>query len=172
MKSFDINSIVKKRPLIVVSIKTPITEVIKLMIKNRITAVCVARRWKLVGIFTMKDMMKKVISKKSTSIWREPKKLKIKDVPIRMLMTEDPIVATKRYNLHSALELMRENKIRHLPILDGNEVVGIVTLRDVIESVRLHSIGNKEEAKLYKPLESMYSENLYLDLKPVRIKSI
>jgi CBS domain-containing protein len=164
----NVGSLLERRPLITVSIKTPISEVMQIMAKKRITAVCVMRRDKLVGIFTMKDVMTKVLGYKTTSLWKTPKKRKIKDVPVRILMSPEPFSVQQLDSLDTALELMRKNKIRHLPVMRGDKIYGLVTLRDVVEGIRLQNMPDKKHAKLKAPLESMYYENLHRQAIPVR----
>lgn len=52
---------------------------------------------------------------------------------VKEKMTPNPLTITKSTNIASALQIMRENKIRRLPVLDGEKIVGIVTDRDLSE---------------------------------------
>jgi len=52
---------------------------------------------------------------------------------VRERMTPNPITITKQTTIASALQLMRENKVRRLPVMDGDKLVGIVTDRDLSE---------------------------------------
>ena len=169
MKKHNVGSLVDKRPLLTVSISTRVSEAMQLMAQNRVTAVCVTRRDKLVGIFTMKDVMTRVLGYKTTSIWRTPKKRKIKDVPVRVLMSPDPVSVDRLTSLDYALSVMKKHRIRHLPVTREGVLYGLVTLRDVIEGVRLQNMPDKKSAKLHKPLESMYSENLYKHVVPAKV---
>lgn len=156
----------KRRPLLTVNATTPVSEVMQLMAKNKVTAVCVMRRGKLSGVFTMKDVMTRVLGYQTSSIWRVPKKRKIKDVPVRVLMSANPHTVGSTQDMDQVMALMRRHRVRHLPVVEQDEIVGIVTLRDVIDAMRSQKSGRKEK----KPLASMYFENPYADLAPIRAR--
>ena len=167
MSSLNTSSLIERRPLLTVSINTPISEAMQIMAKNRMTAVCVMRRDKLVGIFTMKDVMTKVLGYKTASLWKTPKKRKIKDVPVRVLMSSEPHTITHLDKLDHALALMKKHRVRHLPVMKEDTLLGLITLRDVIEGMRAQDNSSKTRTP---SLESMYYENLYQQAVTARHK--
>jgi len=165
----NVGELSRRRPLLKVSHKTSVSEAIEMMVKNRMTAICVMRREQLVGIFTMSDVMKRVLGFKVTSIWRRHERRKIKDVAIAEIMTDDPVTVPATTALHDALVIMKEQKVRHLPVLADGELVGVLTLTDLAGAL---GGQRKQKKKASTPqdarLDSMYRRNLLL--APARIR--
>ena len=76
----------------------------------------------LKGIFTDRDMIDRVVAAD-----RDPKTTPIGDV-----MTRNPVTISNSHTVHQALVEMKENSLRHLPIVEGEAVVGVVSMRDFI----------------------------------------
>ncbi len=77
---------------------------------------------KITGIFTERDLMMRVVGKK-----RDPERVKIKDV-----MTKDMVTVSPKDTANYCLNLMKERRCRHLLVFDGDEFIGIVSLRDMV----------------------------------------
>ena len=75
---------------------------------------------RLVGIFTERDLLRRVVAQ-----GRDPNTTSVADV-----MTADPDTVSPRQLAVDALRLMREGGYRHLPVLDGGRVVGVLSQRD------------------------------------------
>jgi diguanylate cyclase (GGDEF)-like protein len=105
---------------------------IALMHELAIGAVLVAENEKLVGIISERDLVR--IYAKSN--------LHPKDEVISNHMTKDPITAQVTDDYNSVYMLMRINGIRHIPVLDGEKIAGIVSIRDLI-----HFYQNKLESE-------------------------
>ncbi len=93
-----------------------------IMTEEFIGSVVVTRASKVVGIFTERDLMMRVIGKR-----KDPERVKIKDV-----MTDDLVTVSSSDTARHCLDLMKEFRCRHLLVFDGNEFVGIVSLRDMV----------------------------------------
>jgi len=90
-------------------------------VKSRFgSAVILDSGW-LVGIFTERDVVRAAASGKDLAT-----------TPISEWMTRDPQTATMDMQAEEAAQIMAANGFRHLPVVDGNSVVGIVSLRDVL----------------------------------------
>lgn len=76
----------------------------------------------LKGIFTERDMIDRVVAAD-----RDPKATPIADV-----MTRDPVTISNSHTVRQALAEMKDNRLRHLPIVDGGSVVGVISMRDFI----------------------------------------
>ena len=76
----------------------------------------------LKGIFTERDMITRVVAAD-----RDPKA-----TPLSEVMTPDPVTISKSHSVRQALVEMKENKLRHLPIMEGGTAVGVVSMRDFI----------------------------------------
>lgn len=161
----------RRRPALIVPLKTPVSEALQLMAQHKVTALCIERRGKIAGIFTVKDVMTRVLGYKTAAIWRKPKKRKIRDVPLRVLMSSDLVTIDGGADAQSALDLMQRHKIRHLPVLHDGQVLGVITLRDVMTALGRVPAGSGRSQK-YPRAARMYFEDSYagarLAPQPVR----
>ena len=95
-------------------------EVAQKMVDAKTGSVAVLDYGRLIGILTERDMLKAMAGRVLTS-----------DARAREWMTADPITATPDTALEAAQATMLENNFRHLPVMDGSRVVGIVSLRRI-----------------------------------------
>ncbi len=101
--------------------ETPVLAAAQAMVKGRFgSAVIVAAGW-LVGIFTERDVLRAAASGKDLSA-----------TPVSEWMTKDPQTATAEMESEEAAQIMAANGFRHLPVMDGKNVLGVVSLRDVM----------------------------------------
>ena|SRR6266542_5324367 len=102
---------------------TPVADVAESMVKRRVGSVLVMQSSLLVGIFTERDVLRAAASGKDLSTSR-----------VSEWMTKDPETVDPDVEAEDAAELMLSRGFRHLPVLEGNDVVGIVSLRDVLST--------------------------------------
>jgi CBS domain-containing protein len=93
-----------------------------LMAEEFVGSTVITSSSKITGIFTERDLMMRVVGKK-----RDPERVKIKDV-----MTKDVVIVSPKDTANYCLNLMKEYRCRHLLVFDGDEFVGIVSLRDMV----------------------------------------
>ncbi|MCE3224911.1 MAG: uncharacterized protein K0S58_3091 [Nitrospira sp.] len=93
-----------------------------LMAEEFVGSALITSSSKITGIFTERDLMMRVVGKK-----RDPETAKIKDV-----MTKDMITVSPKDSANYCLNLMKEHRCRHLLVFDGDEFIGIVSLRDMV----------------------------------------
>ena len=105
-------------------------EAVKLMNENRIGCLVVLQYGQVVGIVTERDMLERVLEK-----CRNPKETKVTEI-----MTKRVIVGKPDMQLAEAAKLMFEKKVKKLPIVEGNRLVGLVTLTDL---ARMASLDEK-----------------------------
>jgi CBS domain-containing protein len=123
MKIKDISRI-KGREVITVKPHNTLSEAIKQLVNNKIGALPVCDfKGTLLGILSERDVVR-WIHRGNTDI----NKIQVKDVMTYKVVTGDP-----EDNVEDALKIMTEKGIRHLPVLVGTRVVGMLSLRDVIE---------------------------------------
>ena len=79
----------------------------------------------LKGIFTERDYARKVILRGRNS----------RDTVIRELMTSNLITITPEQTITDCMSIMTDRHIRHLPVMDGGKVVGLVSIGDVVKSI-------------------------------------
>lgn len=100
------------------------------MVTRNIGAVPVLRDGVLVGIFSERDLMRRVVAE-----GRDPRTTRVEEV-----MTEDPLTVAPNESVETCMLLMRRHGFRHLPICEGGELRGVVSLRDVL----LHDLSEKD----------------------------
>jgi len=83
-----------------------------------------------VGIFSERDLMRRVVAE-----GRDPRFTHIREV-----MTTDPLTVSPRETVENCMILMRRHGFRHLPICDGQHLLAVVSLRDVL----LHDLTEKD----------------------------
>jgi len=112
-------------PPITASKEVCIDELANLMYQNRIGSVLIVdKEGSLKGIVTERDIIYAVAKKKVGKCF-----------PAYTIMTEDPITVGPDTTLFEAVELMRANRIRHLPVVEGRKPVGMLSLRDVLNFI-------------------------------------
>jgi CBS domain-containing protein len=102
---------------------TPVADVAQAMVKGRIGSATVLVGGLLVGIFTERDVLRAAAGRGDLT-----------GEPVRNWMTEDPVTATVDEDSEDAAETMLAGGFRHLPIVDGTKLVGIVSLRDLLSA--------------------------------------
>jgi CBS domain-containing protein len=96
-------------------------EVAERMTQQNTGAVVVKDFGRLIGILTERDMLRAMAARVHTS-----------DARVRQWMTEDPVTAAPDLDLEEAAKVMLDNGFRHLPVVDGSNVLGVVSLRRVL----------------------------------------
>jgi CBS domain-containing protein len=105
-------------------------DAVKLMNENRIGCLVVLQYGQVVGIITERDMLERVLEK-----CKNPKETNITEI-----MTKRVIVGKPDMQVAEAAKLMFEKKVKKLPIVEGNRLVGLVTLTDL---ARMASLDEK-----------------------------
>ena len=101
-----------------------IGEAAQKMVDRRVGAAVVLDYGRLIGIFTERDLMRAVADRVHSS-----------EARVREWMTADPITISPETSAEEAAQTMLENGFRHLPVLEGERAVGIVSIRDVARLV-------------------------------------
>ena len=110
-----------------------VLQAIKVMAEAHIGALLVTEGGKIVGIFTERDYLYK-----GENEGRAAKDTKIKDVMISKMIT-----VTKDTTVEQCMGLMKQYNIRHLPVVENNQLIGLVSMRDVMFAA-LENLENKE----------------------------
>lgn len=103
----------------------PVLDALRLMAEHGIGAVLVMEGKHLVGILSERDYARKVVLHGRSSA----------DTPVRDIMSIDVVTATLLDTSDRCMQWMTELRIRHLPVLDGDDVVGIVSIGDLVKAV-------------------------------------
>jgi CBS domain-containing protein len=101
---------------------TPLINVLELMAEKGIGAVLVMEDEKIAGIFSERDFARKVAKTRNLSL----------DVPVSELMTKDVFVISPEETIDECMALMSSSKIRHLPVIENEKLVGLISIGDVV----------------------------------------
>jgi CBS domain-containing protein len=112
---------VVKPNFITVAPEDTLGEVAEKMTQQNVGAVVVKDYGRLIGILTERDMLRAMAARVHTS-----------DARVRLWMTADPITVPPDMDLDDAAQIMLENGFRHLPVVEGENVIGIASLRRVL----------------------------------------
>jgi CBS domain-containing protein len=113
---------VMKAGLYSVTASTTVGEAISLMAQNKIGSALVMEGGKLIGIFTERDTVRAISQSHDAP-----------DHEISSWMTRDPKTVSPDVDVDTALRTMLDNGFRHLPVVEGGEVIGMVSMRDLAE---------------------------------------
>ena len=102
-----------------------VLQAIKIMVEARIGAVLVTEGGKVVGIYTERDYLRKGENEGHCA----------KDTIIKDVMVSKMITVTKDTSLEQCMALMRQYSVRHLPVVEHDHLVGLVSMRDVMSAV-------------------------------------
>jgi len=117
--------LVKDRRVYSIDAEKTVLEAARFMMEHNIGALPVMREGKLVGIFSERDLMNRVVA-----VGRNPGMTQVREV-----MTSNPRTVDADESLEDCLFLMKEFNFRHLLIVSGDEVRGLVSLRDILRKV-------------------------------------
>ena len=135
------------RGIISVLPETTVVEAVKVMSNRDIASILVMTEGKYVGIFTDRDVMKKVVS-----LGLDPKVTKVKDI-----MSTPLITISEDTGIEAAAEKMRDSKIRRLVVKNDVDVVGVISETDIARvEPELHLLI-REHTRLQLP-SSNYSD--------------
>ena len=100
-------------------------DALRLMADKGVGALVVLEGEKLVGIISERDYARKVILKDKSSM----------DTPVREIMTHEVISLNPEQSIQECMALMTDKRIRHLPVLEDDRLVGIVSIGDVVKAI-------------------------------------
>ena len=99
-----------------------VSDAIQLMDEKNVGALPVLDNGTLIGIFSERDYTRKVILKGKSS----------KETPVRDIMTAQVLTVTPNESITECMRIMTENHVRHLPVLEGTNLVGILSIGDAV----------------------------------------
>jgi CBS domain-containing protein len=116
----------KDRQLFTVSPEATVQEALETMVTSRISSLPVTSGTNLVGIFSERDYIRKAV----------PKRVAPWDILVKDIMTENVICVTSDNTIRECMELMCSNRIRHLPVVDGKILVGMLSISDIVRALQ------------------------------------
>jgi CBS domain-containing protein len=117
-----LRDLVKDRKLYSVDGTRTVLDAARFMMEHNIGALPVMRNGQLAGILSERDIMNRVVA-----VGRTPGTTAVAEV-----MTANPRAVSADESVEECLFIMKEFGFRHLPIVDGNELKGLVSLRDIL----------------------------------------
>lgn len=118
---------------------TSVRDAVQLLAGKRIGAVPVMRGDALVGIFSERDVLYRLAEEGALCL----------DLSVGDVMTAPPITVEPRTSCDEAMALMTRRRIRHLPVLDGNRMVGFISIGDIVKSRIDAAEAEAEQMRIY-----------------------
>jgi len=115
----------KTGPLATVSPGTTVRKALELMAEREIGCVLVVDRDLLKGVMSERDYARKIILKGKSSV----------DTPVSEIMTDHVVCAGPELTVPECMALMSSKRIRHLPVLENDRLVGIVSIGDLVKAM-------------------------------------
>ena len=128
-----------KRPVYSVDPTATVREALELMAQHNIGAVLVLEGRTLAGIFSERDYARKVALKGKSS-----NETKVSDV-----MTAKVITIDTKHSIDQCMQIMTDNHIRHLPIVDDLQVMGLISIGDVVQEMISYQKSMIEQLQKY-----------------------
>ncbi len=123
-----VSELLKKRAHSVIHYVSPddtVFEAIQLLADKSIGAVMVMEGEKLIGIFSERDYTRKI-----ALVGKNSRETKVSEI-----MTSPVLYVSPKTRTRECMALMSEKGFRHLPVLDGNKVVGMISIRDLMNDI-------------------------------------
>jgi CBS domain-containing protein len=108
-----------------VSPETSVYDAIKTMAEHEIGALVVLEKGRLAGIVSERDYARKVILKGKSS----------RETPVAEIMTREVTTVRPETSVEKCMQLMTDKRVRHLPVMDGDKLVGIISIGDVVKAI-------------------------------------
>lgn len=122
-----VNHILRHKPAVVFSASPhdSVLDALHLMMEKNISALLVIEKGKLLGIFTERDYARKIILQGKSS----------KATAIHEVMTANPHTILASERIDHCMEIMTNNHFRHLPVIEGESVIGMLSIGDLVKHI-------------------------------------
>jgi CBS domain-containing protein len=131
----SIEKLQPRKPLTVAP-DTPIGDVLRQLVDNRIGCIVVVDGDKVLGIFSERDVLMRIGVDAAN----------VKDRPVAEFMTPDPVTLEAKNRIAFAIQRMNLGGYRHIPILKGGKLAGVISVRDIL-SYFTERIAATQQAK-------------------------
>jgi CBS domain-containing protein len=128
----------KGSSVVTISPDRPVQDALRILVDNDIGALLVYDGG-LQGIFTERDVLKHA----ATDVRR------LESARVKDLMTVNLIIASSETDINAVMQIMAEQRIRHLPVLDNGAISGIISIRDVVNALRQTAESENQQLHAY-----------------------
>jgi CBS domain-containing protein len=118
---------------------TSVFDALSTLARFEVGALMVMQGEKLVGFLSERDYTRKVALQGKNS----------RDMRVADIMTPDVMTVTPQTRTHACMALMSQRKIRHLPVVDGDRVVGMISIQDLMDDIIADHEKTIEELRTY-----------------------
>jgi CBS domain-containing protein len=129
----------KGRAIFSVEPKAPVLEAIRAMAEHHVGALLVMQGETLAGIVSERDYARKVILLGRSSA----------DTPVRDIMSSPVLTVSPDTSVQTCMQLMTDRRVRHLPVVEGGRVVGMVSIGDLVKAVIAEQQQHIEQLESY-----------------------
>jgi CBS domain-containing protein len=98
---------------------------LELLAKHEVGALLVMDQGRLVGVVSERDYTRKIALSGLSS----------KDTRVSQIMTPNPVTVSSKSDTHKCMAAMSEGRFRHLPVVDGETVIGMISIRDIMDDI-------------------------------------
>ena len=102
-----------------------VLDALALMAEKNVGALLVMDQGELVGILSERDYTRNVVLQGRTA----------KDSPVRDIMSGRPVCVGPEQSVEECMALMTDKRVRHLPVIEGNRVLGLVSIGDAVKAI-------------------------------------
>ena len=113
----------KGRDLISIAADATVFDAVKKMVDANVGAILVTGAEGIDGIFTERDYLKRIAVEGRTS----------RDTKVREVMSSPVVVVTPETSVDEAMAIMSDRKIRHVPVVEGGEIAGMISIGDLVQ---------------------------------------
>ena len=129
----------KGRAIFSVEPETAVLEAIRAMAAHHVGALLVMQGAKLAGIVSERDYARKVILMGRSSA----------DTPVRDIMSSPVITVSLDDTVQRCMQLMTDKRVRHLPVVEGDKVIGMISIGDLVKAVIAEQQQQIEQLESY-----------------------
>ena len=115
----------KGRALFSIAAEDPVLEAIRMMADRHVGALLVMRGTELAGIVSERDYARKVVLLGRSSA----------ETPVWQIMSSPVVTVSPESSVQDCMRIVTERRIRHLPVMDGGRVVGMISIGDLVKAV-------------------------------------
>ena len=102
--------------------ESSVFEAVQLMVENNVGSLLVTERGEVAGIVTERDYLRRVTLEGRTE-----------EAPVREIMSAPLVVGTLETTVDECMAMMTDRRIRHIPVVEGEKVVGLVSIGDLVK---------------------------------------